>query len=149
MTHHHAAAPAPSTWRLAISATWHCLIGCGLGEIAGMIISTALHFGNTASIVTALALGFVGGMVLGIRPWLKAGFIFWKAFKQVLYVEGLSIAMMETAEVLTEVYTPGVMQAHLDKPIFWIGMALALMAGFVAALPVNYVLAKRGVRHAH
>ena len=114
-----------------------------------MIISAALHFGNTASIIVALVLGFIGGMVLGIRPWLKAGFIFWKAFKQVLYVEGLSIAVMETAEVLSEIYTPGVMQAHLSEPIFWIGMGLALTAGFVAALPVNYILAKRGVRHAH
>ena len=63
--------------------------------------------------------------------------------------EGLSIAVMETAEVLAEVYTPGVMNAGLSDGIFWIGMVLALMAGFVAAYPVNYVLVKRGVRHCH
>ena len=141
--------PAPSTWKLAVSATLHCLLGCGVGEVLGMIISTALHFSNTASIITAIILGFIGGMVLGIRPWLRAGLDFGKAFKQVLYVEGLSIAVMEAAQVLTEIYTPGVMQAHLHEPIFWIGMLLALIAGFLAALPVNYVLAKRGVRHAH
>ncbi len=69
--------------------------------------------------------------------------------KQVLVAEGLSILVMETAEVLVEVYTPGVMQAGLSSPVFWLGMLLALAAGFAAAYPVNYVLVGRGIRHEH
>jgi hypothetical protein len=124
-------------------------MGCGLGEIAGMIFSTLMNLGNTSSIILSLILGFIGGLVLGVGPWLKAGFTRGGAIKQVIYVEGLSIAVMEGAEALTEIYTPGVMTAHLHEPIFWIGMALSLGAGFVAALPINYLLAKRGIRHQH
>lgn len=144
--HHHA---PQNYWQLALSATWHCLLGCGLGEVTGMIISTIFNFGNTSSIVLALILGFVGGLVLGVGPWLKAGMTTVKAIRQVIYVEGLSIGVMETAEAITEIYTPGVMSAHLGEPIFWIGMILALSAGFLAALPINYLLARRGIRHQH
>jgi len=135
--------------KLAISATIHCLIGCGIGEVAGMIIGTGLAFSNTQTIILAVVLGFIFGFILGMRPLLTAGFTFIGAFKQVLIAEGLSIAVMETAEVLTEVYFPGVMQAHLHDPIFWLGMLLALIAGFLAAFPVNYYMIKSGIKHQH
>lgn len=138
-----------STLAFAISATFHCLLGCGIGEVAGMIISTALHMDNVSSIVLAVIMGFIGGFGLGVVPWLKHGLSLAEAAKKVLIVEGLSIVVMETAQVLTEIYTPGVMAAHLNEPIFWWGMLLALAAGFVAALPINYWFAKRGVRHVH
>ncbi len=66
-----------------------------------------------------------------------------------LVVEGLSIAVMETAEVLVQIYTPGVMESGLSAPIFWLGMLLALTAGFLAAFPVNYILVGKGMRHHH
>ncbi len=148
--HEHGAGPRDEPYlKLAFSTTLHCLLGCGLGEVVGMIIARALGWGNVPSIVLAVGLGFVFGFVLGMRPLLKAEFSFSRAFKTVLIAEGLSIAVMETAEVLVEVYTPGVMDAGLTDPIFWIGMSLALVAGFVAAFPVNLVLVRMGVRHQH
>ena len=153
--HHHAAPqttipqPAENHVRLAFQATWHCLIGCGIGEVLGMVVATSLGWGNVASIGFAVALGFFFGFVLGMRPLLKAGFPFKTAFKTVLVAEGLSIAVMEGFEVLTEVYTPGVMNAHLSDPIFLLGMLLALAVGFVAAFPVNLYFVKRGIRHVH
>ena len=63
--------------------------------------------------------------------------------------EGLSIAVMEAFEVLTKVMIPGVMEASLSVSIFWLGMLAALAVGFIAALPVNYFMIKRGVRHQH
>jgi len=137
----------PSVTRLAFSATVHCLLGCGTGEVLGMILGTAFGLSNTATIVLAVVLGFIGGFGLGILPLLRAAFSFARAFKQVLVAEGLSIAVMEAVDVLVQVNTPGVMDAHLSHPIFWAGMALALVAGFVAAFPVNYALIKRGVQH--
>lgn len=155
--HHHGHAHAAeakeqkseNVWPFAISATLHCLLGCGLGEVAGMIISTALHMDNVPSIILAVIMGLIGGFALGIVPWLKHGLSLAEAAKKVLVVEGASILVMETAQVLTEIYTPGVMEAHLTDGIFWIGMLLALVAGFIAALPINYWFAKRGVRHVH
>ncbi|HEX7902863.1 MAG TPA: DUF4396 domain-containing protein [Chitinophagaceae bacterium] len=132
---------------LAISATLHCLLGCGLGEILGMAIGTGLHMSNMTTMILAIILGAVLGLLLGIVPLLKAKFSFNKALKQVLIAEGLSIAVMETVEVLVQVYTPGVMDAHLSDGLFWKGMLFGLVAGFIAAFPVNYIFVKKGIRH--
>ncbi len=134
---------------LAHSATWHCLMGCGIGEVVGVIIGTALELPNTNTLVLAVALGFVFGFIFGMWPLLRAGFDFSRALRQVFIAETLSIVVMETTEVLVQVVTPGVMAAELDSWIFWLGMGLALAAGYVAAFPVNYVLIGKGIRHVH
>ena len=146
--HHHHGQEAPRT-HLAFSATLHCLLGCGIGEVVGMIIGTSMGMTNVNTLILAVVLGFVFGFILGLKPLLKAGFNFNKALKTVLIAEGLSIAVMETAEVLIEVYTPGVMEAGLLSWVFWGGMLLALTAGFIAAYPVNYYLIGKGIRHQH
>ena len=146
MDHGHA---DESRLKLSHSATWHCLLGCGLGEVVGVIIGTALGLSNVSTIILAVLLGFVFGFVLGLRPLLRAGFGFARAMRQVLVAEGLSIAVMETAEVLIQVYMPGVMDAGLASGIFWFGMGLALIAGYIAAFPVNFVLVGKGIRHVH
>jgi hypothetical protein len=135
--------------KLAVSATLHCLLGCGLGEVAGMAIGAALHWNNLSQMILAIVLGFIAGFALGILPLLKAKYSFAQAFKQVLIAEGLSIAVMETAEALIQIYTPGVMHANLSDSIFWIGMLLSLVAGFIAAYPINYYMVKKGYRHQH
>ena len=147
--HEHPSDPVEGRVRLATSATAHCLAGCGLGEVVGVVIGVALGLTTLATLVLAVLLGFVFGFALGLIPLRRAGFTWAWALRQVLVAEGLSIAVMETAEVLVEVYTPGVMQAGLSSPIFWGGMLLALTAGFVAAWPVNYWLVGKGIRHIH
>ncbi len=134
---------------LAHSATLHCLLGCGLGEVLGMIIGNALGLSNLNTLVLAVAMGFVFGFIFGLWPLMRAGFNFSRAFRQVLIAETLSIVVMELAEVLVQVYTPGVMDAGLSSWIFWLGMGLALVAGYAAAFPVNYILIGKGVRHIH
>ena len=132
--HLHDHVEEQSQTKLAFSATLHCLLGCGIGEVVGIIIGTALVMTNTNTIILAVSLGFVFGFILGIRPLLKAGFNLKIAFKTVLIAEGLSIAVME---------------AGLTSWIFWAGMILAMTAGFIAAFPVNYYLIGIGVRHQH
>jgi hypothetical protein len=124
-------------------------MGCGLGEIAGVVIGTALGFSNVNTIILALVLGFVFGFVFGMRPLLRAGFDFSRAMRQVFVAESLSIVVMEATQVLVQVFTPGVMEAGLLSWIFWLGMGLALVAGYIAAFPVNYVLVGKGIRHVH
>ncbi|HVG40997.1 MAG TPA: DUF4396 domain-containing protein [Chitinophagaceae bacterium] len=156
-THHHEHRPhAPSAannknenMKLAISATLHCLVGCGIGEVVGMVIAAYFGMTMTASMVLAILLGFVFGFALGIIPLIKRGISFSRALKIVLVAEGLSIVVMETFEVLTQLFIPGVMEATLSDGIFWVGMIAALIVGFIAALPVNYYMIKRGVRHQH
>ncbi|MFZ1517181.1 MAG: DUF4396 domain-containing protein [Ignavibacteriaceae bacterium] len=134
---------------LALSATLHCLIGCGIGEVVGMIIGTALNMSMMDTIILSVILGFIAGLSLGVVPLLRAKFTFRNAIKTVLIAEGLSIAVMESFEVLTQWMIPGVMEAHLTDWIFWAGMLAALVVGFIAALPVNYIMIRKGVRHQH
>ena len=138
-----------SEFRLAVSATFHCLIGCGIGEVVGMIISTILLFDNFISIAVSVLLGFIAGLALGILPLKRRGFTTKQALNTVIVGEGISIAVMEAFEVLTQVMIPGVMESHLTDSLFWTGMFISLIVGFIAALPINYIMIKRGVRHIH
>ncbi|MEW5797497.1 MAG: DUF4396 domain-containing protein [Bacteroidota bacterium] len=138
-----------SVFSLAVSATFHCLIGCGIGEVAGMIVGTYLSLTMLQTTILAVVLGFIAGMALGILPLLRSQFTVANALKTVFAGEGLSIAIMEAFEVGTQFAIPGVMEAGLTDTIFWIGMFAALAVGFVAALPVNVIMIRRGVRHIH
>jgi hypothetical protein len=151
--HHHHHNPAEekpiSNFRLSVQATLHCLLGCGIGEVVGMIISTASGLSVLNSTVLSILLGFVAGLGLGIRPLVRAHFSIAGALKTVIVAEGLSIAVMEAFEVATQMAIPGVMTAHLTDMIFWAGMLASLVVGFVAALPVNFIMIRKGVRHQH
>jgi hypothetical protein len=46
----------PARW--ARSATAHCLTGCAIGEVLGMILSTWWGWGAVASIVLSVVLAF-------------------------------------------------------------------------------------------
>ncbi len=48
-------------WSVAAAATLHCLIGCALGEVAGMVIGTAAGLHNAATVMLSIALAFVFG----------------------------------------------------------------------------------------
>ena len=52
------------TWRTAVAATLHCLTGCAIGEILGMVLATAFGWGNAASIAVAIVLAFFFGYLL-------------------------------------------------------------------------------------
>jgi Domain of unknown function (DUF4396) len=122
---------------------------CGLGEVAGMIVSVWLNLDNHTSMILSIIMGAIFGFSFGMIPLKRAGFTWKYAFRQVLIAEGLSIAVMETFEALVQIYMPGVMDAKLNDWIFWEGMILSLIAGFVAAYPVNYLFVRKGIRHQH
>ena len=70
---HHHANPPVSLWSSAIQATLHCLTGCAIGEVLGMVLATAFGFGNTLSITVSVLLAFVFGYGLTLRPVIAAG----------------------------------------------------------------------------
>jgi hypothetical protein len=47
-----------SSWRMAISATLHCLTGCAIGEVLGMVLATWWGWGDLASLLVSLAIAF-------------------------------------------------------------------------------------------
>ena len=73
-----------NTLSLAVSATLHCLTGCALGEITGLIAGTAFHFSNTATLILSIGLAFLFGYSLSLLPLLKSGMKKSAAFKIVL-----------------------------------------------------------------
>jgi hypothetical protein len=133
---------------LAISATLHCLTGCAIGEIVGLMIGTALGLGNVATIAIAIALAFLFGYTLSTLPLLKAGLALGAALSVVLAADTLSILTMEIVDNVVMAVIPGAMNAGLVNPIFWIGMIIALTAAFLAAFPVNRYLLQKGKGHA-
>src|SRR5262249_60469466 len=65
--------PAPPLTRMAVQATLHCLTGCAIGEVLGMVVATAVGLGDVASIILSVVLAFAFGYGLTIRPVLRAG----------------------------------------------------------------------------
>ena len=53
--------PRAARSRASLSATLHCLTGCAIGEIVGMIVATALGLSNFATVALSIVLAFVFG----------------------------------------------------------------------------------------
>ena len=134
--------------RTAFSATAHCLTGCAIGEVLGMVVGTALGWGNAATIVLAVALAFVFGYGLTMLPLVRSGLALGTVLPLALASDTLSIAVMEIVDNTVMLVIPGAMEAGLSSPLFWGSLAFALAVAFVAAFPVNRYLIARGRGHA-
>jgi Domain of unknown function (DUF4396) len=137
-----------STNRLAFHATTHCLTGCGIGEVLGLVIATALGWGNAAAIVLAVVLAFLFGYSMTFVPLVRAGLALGAAAGVAFVADTLSITVMEIVDNAVVLIIPGAMNAGLDTLLFWGSLALALGLAFVAAYPVNRYLIARGRGHA-
>jgi hypothetical protein len=134
--------------RTAISATAHCLTGCALGEVLGLVIATAAGLSNSVSVVLSIGLAFVFGYALTMLPLLRSGMTPRPALGLAFASDTLSIATMELVDTLTIVIWPGAMDAGLGDLLFWGPLAIALLVAFWAAFPVNRLLIARGKGHA-
>lgn len=140
--------PVDSTRRLALSATVHCLTGCSIGEVLGMVLGTAWHWPNSSTIAASILLAFVFGYALTIQPLRRAGLSLGTAARLALAADTLSIAVMELVDTALMLLIPGAMDAHIDQALFWGSLGLALFLAGVAAYPVNLWLIRRGSGHA-
>ena len=148
MHDHHSATAGRVTWRTAASATLHCLTGCAIGEVLGMIIGTAFGLPAAATVVLSVILAFAFGYALTVRGVLAAGVGFAEALKLALAADTLSIAVMEIVDNAVVVVVPGAMTAGLASVLFWTSLAVALGVAFLIAWPVNRALIARGRGHA-
>lgn len=134
--------------KTAASATLHCLAGCAIGEITGLVIGTALGLATLTTILIAVSLAFLFGYALSLLPVMKSGLPFSAAAKIVVAADTLSIATMEIVDNAVMALVPGAMDAGLVNPLFWLALSVALAAAFVAAYPVNRYLLSKGGGHA-
>jgi hypothetical protein len=148
VTSHDHGVRAASLNRTAFLATVHCLTGCAIGEVLGMVIATALGWGNAASIALAVVLAFFFGYSLTLVPLLRSGIPFRRSVPLALASDTLSIATMELVDNAFILLVPGALDAGLADGLFWASLASSLAIAFAATFPVNRWLIARGKGHA-
>ncbi|KWT60334.1 hypothetical protein ADL21_19115 [Streptomyces albus subsp. albus] len=139
---------AASGWGAAARATLHCLTGCALGEILGMVVGTALSWHNAPTMVLAVVLAFFFGYALTLRGVLRSGLGLRTAVRVALAADTLSIAVMELIDNGVIALIPGALDAALSDALFWWTLALSLALAFVVTTPVNRWMISRGKGHA-
>jgi hypothetical protein len=146
--HHEMPTSGGPLTRVALSATLHCLTGCAIGEVLGMIIGTALGFSELGTVALAVGLAFLFGYALTSLPLLRAGLALSAVIPIALAADTLSIAVMEIVDNAIILAVPGAMEAGVDNVLFWGTLSFALVIAGAVALPVNRWLIARGRGHA-
>jgi len=133
---------------LAFSATVHCLTGCAIGEVLGMVIGTALGWSNWPTVALSVVLAFFFGYTLTSLPLLRSGLPLREVAPLALASDTVSIAVMEFVDNAIVLLIPGALDAGLGDLKFWASLAAALLIAGAAAYPVNRWLLARGKGHA-
>jgi hypothetical protein len=141
-------ADSQSLNRTALQATVHCLTGCAIGEVLGLVIATGLGWHDVPSIALAVVLAFFFGYALTIGPLLRGGLTFRSAVRLALIGDTISIVVMEITDNAIVLAIPGAMAADLASLLFWGSLAFSLLVAFVVAFPANRWLIARGLGHA-
>jgi len=139
---------APSLDRLAVQATVHCLTGCGIGEVLGLVIATQLGWHDLPSIALAVVLAFVFGYALTVRSVLGSGIAIRDALRIAFAADTISIIVMEIVDNAFVLAIPGAMSAGLTDLLFWASLGASLVLAGLVAFPVNRWLIARGRGHA-
>src|ERR671930_672016 len=116
---HTAHKPSQPLNRLALSATVHCLTGCAIGEVLGMILATWWGWGDVASIFLAIVLAFFFGYGLTSLPLLHSGMSVRQVAPLAFASDTASIGTMEIVDNLFILIVPGAISAGLDSALFW------------------------------
>ena len=147
----HADVP-PARRRLAhslggASDAW-LLTGCAIGEVLGMVISTAFGFGNAVFDRrvgwTRVRLRLRTDTSTCHRGWCRTA----ARVQPGLRVRPLSISTMEIVDDAFILLVPGAISAGLGDSLFWWSLLTSLVIAFAAAVPVNRYLIARGKGHA-
>jgi hypothetical protein len=137
-----------SSWRVALSATLHCLTGCAIGEVLGMVIGTAAGLSNGTTVVLSIALAFLFGYTLTSMPLLRSGIALAAVVPIALASDTVSIAIMEVVDNAILLLVPGAMDQTLRDVGFYVSLTAALIVAGLVAWPVNRWLISRGRGHA-
>ncbi|MET0779361.1 MAG: DUF4396 domain-containing protein [Candidatus Saccharimonadales bacterium] len=134
--------------RTAASATLHCLTGCAVGEVIGMILTTLGHMSAAPSVAVSVGLAFLFGYTFSLLPLFRGGLSFKKAVSIALAADTLSIAVMEITDNGFVLAVPGAIHAGLNTMLFWWSLLVSLLVAYICAFPVNRFLIARGKGHA-
>ena len=136
--------------RTSAQATLHCLTGCIVGEVAGLLIGVSLGLAAWQTIALATLLSYASGLTLGVLPVMKGqGLRFLPALRVIWIGEVVSIGVMELVMNWVDYSMGGMGVASVASWMFWRGLLFAVPAGFLAAWPVNWWLLRRDLKACH
>lgn len=139
-----------SLTRQAITHTLHCLLGCSIGEILGMVVSTSLGWSNFASIVLSIILAFCFGYLLTFQSVYRKNKNAGQAAKTTVATDTTSIISMEAMDNAFILLVPGAINASVDTRLFWFSLLSSLVVAFVLTVPVNrFMISRAGGMHHH
>ena len=133
---------------MAITATRHCLTGCAIGEVLGMVLATWWGWHNAGSIALSIVLAFFFGYLLTFSGQRRAGVDVRNAVRLALAADTVSILVMEIVDNGFMLAIPGALDATLSDALFWASLAAGLAVAFVVTVPVNHWMIGRGLGHA-
>lgn len=137
--------PDDGLWRRAFRSVAHCYSGCGLGEIAGVVIAAGLFgWSNLGIGLLTFTLAYLTGFGLTLGPLMQDGVPFRQAFTDTLVAETPSIAVMEATAIGIDLLLAG--SATIGHVLFWSSLIVSLTCGLIAAYPVNWLLIRHGVK---
>ncbi len=137
-----------TTTRQAIAHTYHCLIGCGIGEVIGMVIASTLGWDKIGRVTLAIVLAFLFGYALtylSVRKHISSPK---RAMKITLTTDTVSITTMEVVANTMEFIIPGALSVSVVSLLFWWGLVVSFAVAFIVTVPVNRYMIRRGA-HAH
>jgi hypothetical protein len=137
-----------NSWKMAMSATLHCLTGCAIGEVVGMVISTAGHWTSAPSIALSILLAFVFGYGLTIFGLRGHDMPLRQLVGLAFASDTASIGVMELSDNGFVLLVPGAISAGLGTVLFWWSLLVSLIVAFVVTVPVNRWLIAKGKGHA-
>lgn len=141
---------AAAKWRQVVGSTMHCVAGDGIGILAAAVITTGHGLPMWAGIVCEYAFGFLFGWTVFQTLFMKSMFGGYReSLKRTFISELLSMnaVMGGMTAVMVPWMTHDIAAMHPTGARFWFVMSIALCAGFVVALPMNWWLVDHGLKH--
>lgn len=137
-------------WRQVVGSTMHCVAGDGIGILAAAVITSRFGLPMWADVFCEYALGFLFGWSVFQALFMKSMFgSYGESLRKTFMSELLSMnaVMGGMTAVMVPWMSHDMLAMNPASPRFWFVMSIALCAGFVVALPMNWWLVNHGLKH--
>ena len=151
--------PAAPAWVSTAIGVSHCGAGCTLGDIVaefvifgfGLNIAGQRIFADYAGdYLAAVALGLVFQYFaiapmrgLGVRDGILAA-----AKADIASLTAFEVGLFGWMALMTYVFFPAPHHLLPSSPVYWFGMQIGMVIGFITAYPVNAWLIRAGIKEA-
>jgi hypothetical protein len=143
----------PPTWMQNSIAVFHCGAGCAIGDTIAELLAPALALTFAGDFGTRLIFDFLFAYVLGvafqyftIAP--MRGLSFWKGIAAAVRADTVSILLFEVGMfawmAIAHYWLFPSPHPRPGMAVFWFMMQIAMVAGFLTALPANDWLIRKG-----